>query len=191
MKQTLDDFICTWAKTGGPEIRAYHKNEWCQPAHDDQYIFEMMSLEIFQAGLNWELVLKKRPAFQKAFANFDLNKVAAMTAEDTENLLQDPNIIRNRLKIQDTVSNAKAFLKIQKEFGSFDHYIWQFVNNRQVNNHIRIPVEIHSKTPLSEKIAKDLKKRGFKFMGPTITYSFMQAIGLVNDHEISCMDNPG
>lgn len=114
-----------------------------------------------------------------------------MTAEDTEKLLQDPNIIRNRLKIQDTVSNAKAFFKIQKEFGSFDHYIWQFVNNRQVNNHIRIPVEIHSKTPLSEKIAKDLKKRGFKFMGPTITYSFMQAIGLVNDHEISCMDNPG
>ncbi|WP_412989286.1 DNA-3-methyladenine glycosylase I [Pediococcus siamensis] len=191
MPETLDDFICTWAKNGGPEIRAYHKNEWCQPAHDDQYIFEMMTLEIFQAGLNWELVLKKRPAFHNAFADFDVTKVEAMTSKDVTRLLNDSTIIRNRLKIQDTISNAQAFLAIQNEYGSFANYIWQFVNNRQVNNHIRIPAEIHAKTPLSEKIAKDLKKHGFKFMGPTITYSFMQAIGLVNDHEISCMDNPG
>jgi len=191
MQQTLDDFICTWAKNGGAEIKAYHKNEWCRPSHDDQYIFEMMSLEIFQAGLNWELVLKKRPAFQKAFHNFDIKQVAAMPSTDIESLLTDASIIRNRLKLQDTMTNAQSFLKIQAEFGSFDQYIWQFVNNRQVNNHIRIPAEIHAKTPLSEKISKDLKQHGFKFMGPTITYSFMQAIGLVNDHEISCMDNPG
>lgn len=190
MQQSLDDFICTWAKNGGPEIRAYHKNEWCHPSHDDHYIFEMMTLEIFQAGLNWELVLKKRPAFQHAFANFEVTKVANMSSEDVTHLMNDASIIRNQLKIQDTITNAQAFLKIQSEFGSFEHYIWQFVNYRQVNNHIRIPAEIHAKTPLSEKISQDLKQHGFKFMGPTITYSFMQAIGLVNDHEISCMDNP-
>lgn len=141
--------------------------------------------------MNWELVLKKRPAFQRAFHNFNPQQVATMTTDETDHLLTDSSIIRNRLKIEDTVINAQAFLKIQKEFGSFDKYIWQFVNNHQVNNHIRIPEEIHAKTPLSEKISKDLKQHGFKFMGPTITYSFMQAIGLVNDHEISCMDNPG
>lgn len=184
-------FICTWARDSSPLMQEYHAKEWCQPSHDDRYIFEMLCLEGYQAGLSWNTIINKRAAFKEDFYNYDVNKVAAMTEDDLNRLMKDDRIIRHQAKLSATISNAKAFLKVQSEFGSFEKYAWSFVNNRQVNDHIRIPEEVHAKTPLSEKFSEDLKNRGFKFVGPTTIYSFMQAIGLVNDHEIDCMYNPG
>ncbi|MEE6657063.1 DNA-3-methyladenine glycosylase I [Pediococcus acidilactici] len=186
-----NNFICTWARDTSPLMQAYHANEWGQVSHDDRYMFEMLSLEGYQAGLSWNTILNKRAAFKEAFANFEVNKVAQMTDADVEKLMQNPAILRHRGKLKATITNAQAFIRVQTEFGSFDKYIWQFVNGRQINDHIRIPEEIHAQTPLSAKISTDLKQRGFKFVGPVIVYSFMQAIGLINDHEIECMYNPG
>ncbi|MEE6726488.1 DNA-3-methyladenine glycosylase I [Pediococcus acidilactici] len=186
-----NNFICTWARDTSPLMQAYHANEWGQVSHDDHYMFEMLSLEGYQAGLSWNTILNKRAAFKEAFANFEVNKVAQMTDADVEKLMQNPAILRHRGKLKATITNAQAFIRVQTEFGSFDKYIWQFVNGRQINDHIRIPEEIHAQTPLSAKISTDLKQRGFKFVGPVIVYSFMQAIGLINDHEIECMYNPG
>lgn len=185
------NFICTWAQNASPLMQEYHAKEWCQVSHTDQYIFEMLCLEGYQAGLSWNTIIEKRAAFQEDFYNYDVKRVSTMTSDDIEKLMSDERIIRHRGKLNATVSNAKSFIEVQNEFGSFDKYIWSFVNNRQINDHIRIPEEVHAKTPLSEKISTDLKKRGFKFVGPVIIYSFMQAIGLVNDHEIDCMYNPG
>lgn len=186
-----DNFICTWARGTSDLMQAYHANEWGQVSHDDRYIFEMLCLEGYQAGLSWNTIINKRAAFKAAFHNFEVHLVAAMTDEDIDQLMQNPDILRHRGKLSATISNAKAFIEVQNEFGSFDNYIWKFVNNNQINDHIRIPEEVHAKTPLSEKISADLKKRGFKFVGPVTTYSFMQGIGLINDHEIECMYNPG
>ncbi|MGX9798562.1 DNA-3-methyladenine glycosylase I [Pediococcus acidilactici] len=186
-----NNFICTWARDTSPLMQAYHANEWGQVSHDDRYMFEMLSLEGYQAGLSWNTILNKRAAFKEAFANFEVNKGAQMTDADVEKLMQNPAILRHRGKLKATITNAQAFIRVQTEFGSFDKYIWQFVNGRQINDHIRIPEEIHAQTPLSAKISTDLKQRGFKFVGPVIVYSFMQAIGLINDHEIECMYNPG
>lgn len=186
-----NNFICTWARDASPLMQAYHANEWGQVSHDDRYMFEMLSLEGYQAGLSWNTILNKRAAFKESFANFEVAKVAQMTDTDVEKLMQNPAILRHRGKLKATITNAQAFIRVQTEFGSFDKHIWQFVNGRQINDHIRIPEEIHAQTPLSAKISTDLKQRGFKFVGPVIVYSFMQAIGLINDHEIECMYNPG
>lgn len=186
-----NNFICTWARNASPLMQAYHANEWGKVSHDDRYMFEMLSLEGYQAGLSWNTILNKRAAFKESFANFEVAKVAQMTDADVEKLMQNPAILRHRGKLKATITNAQAFMQVQAEFGNFDKYIWQFVNGRQINDHIRIPEEIHAQTPLSAKISADLKQRGFKFVGPVIIYSFMQAIGLINDHEIECMYNPG
>ncbi|WWY81711.1 DNA-3-methyladenine glycosylase I [Pediococcus pentosaceus] len=186
-----NNFICTWAQNASELMQEYHAKEWGQISHDDRYMFEMLCLEGYQAGLSWNIIINKRAAFKKGFHNFEVHVVAAMTEADIDRLMETPEILHHRGKLAATISNAKAFIEVQLEFGSFDEYIWKFVNNRQINDHIRIPEEIHAKTPLSEIISADLKKRGFKFVGPVTAYSFMQAIGLINDHEIECMYNPG
>lgn len=164
----------------------YHDQEWGRPVHDDQLLFEFLILEGMQAGLSWITVLKKRVSFKKAFDNFDVKKVAKYTDKDIERLMQDANIIRNNLKIRAAVTNAKAYLKVQEEFGSFDKYIWSFTNNKSIINKWELISEVPASTELSDVISKDLKKRGFKFVGSTICYAFMQAIGIVNDHLTSC-----
>lgn len=175
---------CTWP-SNDLAIR-YHDEEWGTPLHDDQRLFEFLILEGAQAGLSWDTILRKRENYRKAFDNFDVKKVAGYTDKKMEKLLQDEGIIRNRLKIASAVSNAKAFLKIQSEFGSFDKYIWSFVNGKPVQNKLKDSSQIPAKTELSDAISKDLKKRGFNFVGSTIMYAFMQATGMVNDHLTSC-----
>lgn len=164
----------------------YHDEEWGVPCHDDQKLFEYILLDTFQAGLSWAIILKKREGLRQAFADFAIQKIASFDDEDFERLLNDTGIIRNRLKILGTISNAKAFLEVQKEFGSFDHYIWQFVNGQPVVNRHTHDSDIGSTSPESDEMSKDLKKRGFKFCGSTICYAFMQGAGLVNDHLVSC-----
>ncbi|GAA0542190.1 DNA-3-methyladenine glycosylase I [Chitinophaga japonensis] len=164
----------------------YHDHEWGVPLHDDTRLFEMLNLEGAQAGLSWYTVLTKRENYRRAFDNWDAKKIARYTDKKIEKLLQDPGIIRNRLKIHATVGNAKAFLQVQKEFGSFDQYIWQFVGHQPIVNHFRSLREIPAKTPVSDAMSKDLLKRGFKFVGSTICYAFMQATGMVDDHIASC-----
>lgn len=177
---------CPWVNPNNPEYVAYHDKEWGKPVHDDRHLFEMLILEGAQAGLSWETVLKKRENYRRLFANFDPIKVSRFTTAKVAKLLLDPGIIRNRLKIESTISNAKAFLKVQKEFGSFDHYLWQFVDHQPIENHFSSLKEYPSKTALSDTISKDLKKRGFRFVGSTIIYAYLQAIGVVNDHTIDC-----
>jgi DNA-3-methyladenine glycosylase I len=175
---------CPW---GGDELlTAYHDEEWGIPVHEDKTHFEFLVLEMFQAGLSWLTVLRKRKAFRKAFAGFDSKKVAKFGAEDVAKLLNDAGIIRNRLKIDAAVNNAKRFLEVQKEFGSFDKYIWGFTGGQPVVNARKDLSEIPPRTELSDRISADLKKRGFKFVGSTIVYAHLQATGLVNDHVISC-----
>lgn len=164
----------------------YHDHEWGIPVHEDRHLFEMLILEGTQAGLSWETVLKKRQGYRKAFHHFDPVKVAAMSDAELEALLQNPEIIRNRLKINAARKNAQVFLKIQHEFGSFDAYIWGFVNGKPIKNHWKNFKEIPATTPLSDALSKDLKKRGMTFVGSTIIYAYMQAIGIVNDHTIEC-----
>ncbi len=175
---------CTWP-SNDLAIR-YHDEEWGVPLHDDRRLFEFLILEGAQAGLSWDTILRKRANYRKAFDGFDVNKVSRYTDKKIEKLLQDEGIIRNRLKIASAVSNAKAFLKVQKEFGSFDKYIWSFVDGKPIvnkwNGHARIPAT----TEVSDAISKDLKTRGFNFVGSTIMYAFMQATGMVNDHLTSC-----
>jgi DNA-3-methyladenine glycosylase I len=164
----------------------YHDKEWGIPVHDDQLLFEYMVLDTFQAGLSWSTILNKRDNFRKAFDNFDAKKIARYTEKKIQKLLQDEGIIRNRLKIYGTVNNAKLFLGLQKEFGSFDLYIWQFTNHRVINNKWKDQKQIPASTKESDTMSKDLYKRGFKFVGSTICYAFMQAAGMVNDHLVSC-----
>ena len=175
---------CGWAKEE-PNL-TYHDKEWGRPQHDDQKLFEFLILEGAQAGLSWTTILNRRNGYRKAFSNFDANLVSKYTQKRVEKLLQDESIIRNKLKINSAINNAKAFLKIQKEFGSFDKYLWGFVNGKPIKNKFKKLSDLPASTELSEKLSQDLKKRGFNFVGPTICYALMQAVGLVNDHTIGC-----
>jgi DNA-3-methyladenine glycosylase I len=175
---------CGWART--PLGIAYHDTEWGVPVHDDRTLFEFLILEGAQAGLSWETILRKRDGYRTAFAEFDPERVARFTAARIERLLEDPAIVRNRLKVQSTVSNAKAFRLVQREHGTFDAYLWDFVDGAPKENRRRTLREVPARTPESDALSKDLSKRGFKFVGSTICYAFMQAVGLVNDHTIDC-----
>ncbi|HCN25577.1 MAG TPA: DNA-3-methyladenine glycosylase I [Candidatus Marinimicrobia bacterium] len=178
------DKRCKWAKDD--LMIEYHDREWGLPLHDDRALFEFLILEGAQAGLSWSTILKRRKGYQIAFNNFDASKVAAYGDKEIEKLMQNTQIIRNRLKINSTISGAKALLEIQKDFGSFNKYIWGFVNDKPIINNINQLRDIPTFTRESEEMSKDLKKRGFNFVGPTICYAFMQAIGMVNDHEVGC-----
>ena len=174
---------CSWVE-GKTEIYIkYHDEEWCVPSYDDRYLFEMLILEMFQAGLSFLTILKKREYFKDAFDNFDVLKVSLYDDKKIAELLNDKNIIRNKLKITSAISNAKIFIEIQKEYGSFANYIWSFTNNKVVKNYNGIQV---ANSLLSDKISNDLKKRGMKFVGSTIIYSYMQSIGMIDDHEKNC-----
>ena len=177
---------CEWVKDTGELYTAYHDDEWGVPVRDDGRWFEFLILEGAQAGLSWATVLKKRPNYRRAFDAFDPAKIARYNKRRIATLLQDEGIIRNRLKVEGTVRNAKAFLEIQEEYGSFDAYIWQFVDGAPIQNRWRKMGDIPAQTPLAETISKALKKRGFTFVGPTICYALMQATGLVNDHTTDC-----
>lgn len=177
---------CGWVENTFDEYLLYHDKEWGIPVHDDNTHFEFLTLEGAQAGLSWATVLKKRANYHKAFAGFDPGKVAGYNESKIKQLLQDPGIIRNQLKVRSTVTNAKSFLKVQEEFGSFDHYIWSFVGGKPLVNGWSKMSEIPATSKESDALSKDLKKRGFKFVGSTIIYSHMQACGLVNDHTIDC-----
>ncbi len=176
---------CTWPGENKVMIE-YHDKEWGVPLHDDKKLFEFLVLDAFQAGLSWQIVLNKRQGFRKAFSGFDYKKIAKFTDKDVERLKQDVSIIRNGLKIKATITNAQKFLEIQKQFGSFDKYIWQFVNHKPIDNKFKHVSELPAKTKESDAMSEDLKKRGFKFVGSTICYAFMQAAGMVNDHTIDC-----
>jgi DNA-3-methyladenine glycosylase I len=167
-------------------MKEYHDTEWGVPVHDDQLLFEFLILEGAQAGLSWNTILQKRENFKKAFDNFDYIKIAAYNEKKVEELLNNAGIIRNRLKIEAVIANANALLKVQKDFGSFSNYVWKFVNDTPITNKFNTLEEIPAKTEKSELISKALKKRGFKFVGPTIIYSFMQAVGMTNDHTTNC-----
>ena len=176
---------CTWANKS-PLDTQYHDEEWGVPLHDDRLLFEFLILEGAQAGLSWSTVLAKRENYRKAFAHFDVAKVAGFDDNKIESLMQDSGIIRNRLKITSTIKNSKAFIAIQKEFGSFDKYIWAFVDGKPIQNNWLSMSDVPAKTDISDAMCKDLKKRGFTFVGSTICYAFMQATGMVNDHVIGC-----
>jgi DNA-3-methyladenine glycosylase I len=175
-----------WGEVEDRPMRDYHDREWGTPLHDDRKLFEFLVLEGMQAGLSWKLVLDKRENFRRAFCGFDPVKVATFTARDVRRLLGDAGIIRNRLKIQSAINNAKRFLEVQKEFGTFDRYIWAFVGGEPLRNKLRSFAEMPARTPLSDVVSKDLKARGFKFVGSTVVYSHMQATGMVNDHLVTC-----
>ena len=177
---------CSWVKLTNPLYVAYHDEEWGKPVHDDQLLFELLSLETYQAGLSWETVLNKREAFRVAFHNYNINKVAAMTDQDLEDLLGNPAIIRHRGKLTATRTNACVIQAIQSEYGSFDRYIWTFVDGQPLVNQVDNYQNLPSQTDLSKRLSKDLKKRGASFTGPVAMYSFLQAVGLVNDHEEGC-----
>ena len=176
---------CGWC-VGDPLYEAYHDEEWGVPVFDDDTLFEFLILETFQAGLSWITVLRKRENFRKAFDDFDYKKIAKYQQPQIDALLQDAGIIRNKLKVKATITNAQAFMKIQDEFGSFSKYIWDFVDGKPIKNSVKHYKEAPGNTPLSDIISKDLKKRGFKFVGSTVVYAHMQATGMVNDHEVSC-----
>ena len=176
---------CSWSTNEEIYIR-YHDEEWGVPVHDDRKLFEFLILEGAQAGLSWITILKRREAYRDAFDQFDPEKVARYDDAKIAELMQRSDIIRNRLKINAAVTNARAFLRVQDEFGSFDKYIWSFVNGKPIQNQWKMMSEIPAQTPLSVKLSKDLKKRGFKFVGPTIMYAHMQATGMVNDHLVDC-----
>lgn len=180
---------CPWCGSD-PLYTAYHDEEWGVPVHDDRLLFEFITLEGAQAGLSWLTVLKKRANYRRAFDDFDVRKVARYTPANIEALMQDAGIVRNRLKIESTVSNAKAFIAVQKEFGSFADYIWGFVDGKPVVNRPRTLKDVPASTPLSDRISKDLKKRGFRFVGTTIVYAHLQATGVVNDHLVDCHRHP-
>lgn len=176
---------CAWCEKDDL-YREYHDNEWGKPVYDDDKLFEFLILETFQAGLSWYTILKKRENFRSAFDHFDYKKVAQYNDEKVQELLLDAGIIRNQLKIRATISNAIAFIEIQEEFGSFSKYIWNFTNGKPIDNNPKTLKEVTATTPLSDKISKDLKKRGFKFVGSTVVYAHMQATGMVNDHVEDC-----
>lgn len=176
---------CAWCEKDDL-YRDYHDNEWGKPIYDDQLLFEFLILETFQAGLSWYTILKKRENFRKAFDQFDYKKVAKYPEAKIQELMQNEGIIRNQLKIRGAVANAIGFMEVQQEFGSFSNYIWGFTNGKPIENRRKSLSEVPSTTPLSDEISKDLKKRGFKFVGSTVVYAHMQATGMVNDHIISC-----
>jgi DNA-3-methyladenine glycosylase I len=176
---------CAWPSDNELMIQ-YHDTEWGVPLHDDRKLFEFLILEGMQAGLSWQIILNKRAAFRQAFDRFNPRKVARYTEQDVKRLLANAGIIRNRLKINAAINNARRFLEVQKEFGSFDRYIWQFVDGQPIVNRFKSLQEIPAKTELSDTISKDLQQRGFKFVGSTIVYAHMQATGMVNDHTIDC-----
>jgi DNA-3-methyladenine glycosylase I len=176
---------CEWP-SGDELMLKYHDEEWGVPLHDDRKLFEFIILDAFQAGLSWKTILHKRKNFEKAFDNFDVGKIAKYKEAKINKLLNDAGIIRNRLKIHATINNAKAFLKVQKEFGSFDKYIWQFTGGKTIINRHKSLKDIQAKSKESDEMSKDLIERGFKFVGSTICYAFMQAAGIVNDHIVSC-----
>jgi DNA-3-methyladenine glycosylase I len=176
---------CEWVWYD-PLLIEYHDKEWGVPVHDDRRLFEFLVLDAFQAGLSWSIVLKKRENFRRAFRDFDPFKIAKFDKPKVDRLLQDSGIIRNKLKIQSAIANAKSFLEVRKEFGSFDKYIWQFVSYRTIQNRWKSIKELPAKTEKSDLMSKDLKKRGFRFVGSTICYAFMQAAGMVNDHVVNC-----
>lgn len=176
---------CDWVGSD-PLYIAYHDKEWGVPVYDDARLFEFLILETFQAGLSWITVLRKRENFRKAFDNFDYQKIAAYGEEEFDVLIQNAGIIRNKLKIRATISNARTFMEVQKEFGTFSKYIWGFVGGKPINNKWKNINQVPANTPLSDVISKDLKKRGFKFVGTTVVYAHMQATGMVNDHTTDC-----
>jgi DNA-3-methyladenine glycosylase I len=177
---------CRWAEGVSLDYIRYHDEEWGVPVCDDRTQFEFLILEGAQAGLSWSTILNKRACYRQAFADFDPAKVARFTKKRVEKLLQDPSIVRNRLKVESTVTNARAFLRVQEEFGSFSDYIWAYVDGRPVQNRFRRDSDIPATSAVSDALAKDLKKRGFRFVGSTIMYAHMQATGLVNDHVVGC-----
>jgi DNA-3-methyladenine glycosylase I len=176
---------CTWAATG-PLETAYHDAEWGVPVHDDRRLFEFLILEGAQAGLSWSTILRKRDAYRRAFDAFDPDKVSRFDSRRIRALLSDEGIVRNRLKIESAVRNARVFLNVQATFGSFDAYVWQFVDGKTVRNAWKSPAQVPASTPQSDALSKDLKARGFNFVGSTICYAFMQAVGMVNDHVVGC-----
>ena len=181
----MEKHRCGWC-VGDALYEAYHDEEWGVPVYDDATLFEFLILETFQAGLSWITVLRKRENFRNAFDNFDYKKIADYNQEKVDTLLQDAGIIRNKLKVNATISNAQAFIKIQDEFGSFSDYIWQFTDGKPIKNAVTNYKDAPANTKLSNTISKDLKKRGFKFIGTTVVYAHMQATGMVNDHEVTC-----
>ncbi len=176
---------CEWANSSPLEIR-YHDDEWGVPVHDDRMLFEMLLLESAQSGLSWATILKKRNGYLEAFDNFEARKITKYSPKKIESLLKDTAIIRNKLKINATIENAKSFLDIQKVYGSFDKYIWSFVSGKPTHNKWKSITDVPSTSPESEKMSKSLKKDGFKFIGPTTCYAYMQAVGMINDHTASC-----
>ena len=183
---TREPVRCGWSLGGGPLDIEYHDTEWGVPVHDDAVLFEFLTLEGAQAGLSWSTILKKREGYRAAFAQFDVAKIARFTPARIENLLADPAIVRNRLKVESTVSNARAFIDVQNAFGSFDAYLWRFVDGEPVRNRRKSMRQVPASTPVSDALSKDLRKRGFRFVGTTIMYAFMQATGMVNDHTVDC-----
>jgi DNA-3-methyladenine glycosylase I len=177
---------CEWAPLDDPLYLAYHDEEWGVPSHDDRHLFEMLVLEGAQAGLSWSTILRKREHYRKAFAGFDIGRVARFTPARIERLLRDPGIVRNRAKVEAAVTNARACLEIHREFGCLDAYLWRFVEGGPVRNRRRMLRRIPAETEASRAMSRDLKRRGFRFVGPTICYAFMQATGMVNDHVTSC-----
>ena len=176
---------CPWCGED-PDYVRYHDEEWGVPSHDDRHLFEMLTLEGAQAGLSWLTILRKRENYRRAFHDFDAARVAGFTPDDIARCLADPGIVRNRLKVESTVLNARGFLAVVQEFGSFDEYLWRFVNGSPIQNSLRSMGEARSSTAVSDTMSKDLKRRGFKFIGTTICYAFMQAVGMTNDHLVTC-----
>ena len=177
---------CEWATNVSQADIEYHDNEWGVPVHSDKKLFAFLLLETSQAGLSWSIILKKREGYRRAFDDFDANRVANYDQRRIEQLMADPSIIRNRLKIQSAISNAKAFIKLQQECGSFDSYLWSFVDGKPRHNHWKSFIEVPSRTEISDVLSKAMKKKGFVFVGSTICYSLMQAVGMVNDHIVQC-----
>jgi DNA-3-methyladenine glycosylase I len=181
---------CWWADGSDADMVRYHDEEWGRPVHDDRHLFEMLTLEGAQAGLSWSTILRKRAQYRRAFADFDPKKVARFDARRVAALMQDAGIVRNRLKIESTIANASAFVEVQQRFGSFDRYLWSFVDERPIVNRPRTRGDVPAHTPLSDRISKDLKTRGFGFVGTTIVYAYLQAVGIVNDHTRECFLAP-
>ena len=186
----LERVRCEWAGDS-PEMVGYHDEEWGVPSHDDRHLFEMLTLEGAQAGLSWSTILRKREGYRRAFAGFDAAAVARFGPKDVERLLADPGIVRNRMKVESTVENARRVLEVQDELGSLDAYLWAFVDGKPIVNAWRSMSELPAETPLSKAISKNLKTRGFRFIGPTIVYAFMQTVGMVDDHTTDCFRYSG
>ena len=181
---------CTWATNSSPLEQQYHDREWGNPVHDDRLLFEFLILEGAQAGLSWSTILQKREGYRHAFDHFDAARIAVYGTDKITELLNNPEIVRNKLKINAAVTNARLFLEIQKYFGSFDHYIWQFSHGQTIQNHWSESSEVPVSTIESDRMSQDMKKRGFKFVGTTICYAYMQAVGMVNDHTTDCFCHP-